>query len=149
MRWSTSATSTDAELSIARRMSVMVSVTLGDVPAACHNARSASASSGWHSRIKKGSEWPFALSAKSIYVLWCGWRPHLPQLEKRGVIRRANSSCCGGFCRLLQYQVPLPVDEARRERVDSPHFQGPTLVRRHRLERLSRFGASCLGPCHQ
>ena len=149
MRWSTSATSTDAELSIARRMSVMVSVTLGDVPAACHNARSASASSGRHSRIKKGPEWSFALSAKSIYVLWGSWRPHLPQLGKRGVIRRANSSCCGDFCRLLRFRVPLPADAARRERVDSPHFQVPTLVRRHRLERLPRFGASCLGHCHQ
>ena len=149
MCWSTSATSTDAEFSIKHRMSVMVSVMLGDVPAACHNARSTSASSDRHSRIKKESEWSFALSAKSIYVLWGSWRPHLPQLGKRGVIRRANSSCCGDFCRLLRFRVLLPADAARRERVDSPHFQGPTLVRRHRLERLSRFDASCLGHCHQ
>ncbi len=149
MRWSPSATSTDAELSIARRMSVMVSVTLGDVPAACHNARSASASSGRHSRIKKGPEWSFALSAKSIYVLWDSWRPHLPQLGKRGVIRRANSSCCGDFCRLLRFRVPLPADVARRERVDSPHFQVPTLVRRHLPARPLRFGAFYLGRCHQ
>ena len=55
MRRSASATSTDAWLSIVRWMSVTVSVTLGDVPAACHNARSASASSGRHSRMKKVS----------------------------------------------------------------------------------------------
>ena len=55
MHRSASATNTDAELSITLRMSVIVSVMLGDVLAACHNARSASASSGRHSRMKKVS----------------------------------------------------------------------------------------------
>ena len=55
MRLSASAISTDAGLSIVFRMSVIVSVTLGDVPATCHNAKSDFASSGRHSRIKKVS----------------------------------------------------------------------------------------------
>ena len=165
MRWSTSATNTDAELSIAPRMSVMVSVTLGDVPAACHNARNVSASSGWHSRIKK----EFAMSDKSIYVLWCGWnadrnpplsalikgagedavKPHLPQLRKRVVIRLTNSSCCVGFCQPLRSAAPLPVDGARLTQVDSPHFPKPTPVRRHLPVHPLKFGASYLGHCRQ
>ena len=53
MHRSASATSTNAVLSMARRTSASVSVMLGDVPAARHNARSASASSERHSRMKK------------------------------------------------------------------------------------------------
>ena len=170
MRWSISATNTDAELSMVPWMSAIVSVTLGDVPATCHNARSASASSGRHSRIKKR----FALSDKSIYMLWCGWHADrmnqrrvcvLPRSESRRreyaaknrtyrvregqPIRPANSSCFADFFRLLRSRVPLPVDGARRAPVGSPHFQGPTRVRRCRPERLSKFGASYRGHCRQ
>lgn len=64
MRLSISAISTDAGLYIVFRVSVIVSVMLGDVPAVCHNARSASASVGRHSRIKKVS----VLSDKFIFL---------------------------------------------------------------------------------
>ena len=69
MRRSASAISTNAGLSIVFRMSVIVSVTLGEVPATCHNPRSASASSGRHSRMKNGSGWVFVLSDTSIVVI--------------------------------------------------------------------------------
>lgn len=159
IRRSDSATRTVAMLSIAPRMSAIVSVMLGDVPAARHNVRSASASSNRHSRIKKVS----ILSDEFIYLKREGRMPasRLAPAEgevrnlasegylrytykRRRFIRRANSSCSAGFCRLLRFPIPLPVYEARQVRVDSLHFPRPTPVRRHRPERPSRFGAFCL-----
>ena len=145
---SASATKTDAELAIAPWISTIVSVTLGNVPAARHNLRSASASSGRHSRMKNGSVRVFVLSDTSTFV--SGAVATAPIRFRKGQpIRQANSSCFADFCRLLRSDVLLPVDGARRERVGSPHFQAPTPVRRHHPERLSRFGASYRAHCRQ
>ncbi len=148
MRLSASAISTNAGLSIVFRMSVIVSVTLGEVPATCHNARSASASSGRHSRMKNGTGSVFVLSDKSIFVSGAVANRTYKVWEGEP-IRQANSSCCADSCRPLLFRVLPPADGARPTRVDSPHSPKPIPVRRPLPARPLRFGASCLGHCRQ
>ena len=58
---------------------------------------------------------------------------------------QANSSCCADFCRLLRWDAPLHVDEARRGQVGSPDFLAPIRVRKCRPAHPPKSDASVRG----
>jgi len=142
-RCSASAISTNAVLSIAPRMSSRVSVTLGDIPVARHNGRSASAFSGRHSRMKNGFGDVSLLPDKAILPFFDSVSSNL------SAIRQASSSYCANSCRPLRSAIRLPAAGVHRVSVDSLDSPKPTRVRRFRPARLSRFGASCSVCCRQ